>query len=403
VSLRKVSLSLCTLTRNEEEIILRKTPFYGTLLSLAIALPPLLTSKISLADEWREEPEVDKPPEGIKVFDEVEKKREESRQKHPQRCKRRDKTDETDAFVFDCDEYKGWKIDGGLLAGVMFYRYEDNLMGTVKGKTFVGGFGGHVFLSEKLLPEKLSGTLGAHIISNISLEGYVQTSAPLKTNNSNTVLQFAQDDSSYPITTVQDQKSERFDYSINFGYQFEPFRSKSHHWFEPSVMRVFLGYRGGDTTVHGKALIFPGSTIVPTDPVEVTTVPLETQAHLKSGGLFLGYRFMYPFSWGDMGMTLAVTKLNVDYSYTNTYMTSVLKIPDLSTDAECIGSSLGFDWEMPIIPVRDKLSIKLHASANFHIYQMDVLKTVFPNGSSFGGFPVTESTYTLKLGLIAQF
>jgi hypothetical protein len=375
---------------------LRKIQFYGTLLLLLIALLPLLTSKISLADQGESrEPEIGKPTGGTNIVDEGEKKRDESRLKSPQRCKRRDKTDETNAFVFDCDEYKGWKIDVGGLAGIMFYRYEDYLMGAVKGKTFVLGGGGHIIFPKEFYLFPGHG-------HKVSLEGYVQTSAPLRTNNSKTVSWFAQDGSSYPYTTAQDQRSKRFDYSLDIGYQLDRFSSAIPFGIGSFVMRPFFGYRGGDTTVHGRALTFAGS-IVPTDPVEVTTIPLETQVHLKSGGWFLGYRLMYPFSWGEVGVNVAMTKLNVEYRYTNTYMTSVLNIPDLSTDAKCIGSTLGFDWEMPVIPIRDMFSIKLHASLNFHAYQMDVLKTVFPDGSSFGGFPVTESTYTLKLGLIAQF
>ncbi len=340
---------------------------------LLLITPLLLISKNSLSKQGGD---IVEPENGTGRC--TEENEGEGKSSHPLGCEQQLVDEKKGCFVFKCDPYKGWK--GSLIptVGVMPYRYDDVLMGKVTGEPLTLGLKGHL-----LFPEH-----------HWSFNAHVLTSSTLMTNNSKTVSLSEQDGSTSLFARAQDQESERYDYSASFNLHSSDDR-----------VRILLGYRWTDTTIKGRALTFPG-TIVPTNPVAVMTVPLQTQVHLKTHGPFIGLRVVpWRETWGAVGFNVTWLPLtNGEYNYTDTYLTSVFKVPDLSTDAQSHRVyQVGADLEMPLPITPLGYPLNFSASANYYHYKMNTLKTFFPDGRSFGGFPIREDMWTVNLGLVIKF
>lgn len=305
-------------------------------------------------------------------------------QSHPQYCYDETKNNK----IIKLNPKFALRTEPRITTGLIYYRYEDGLVGKLKGNMPFMGFG--LLTSYK----------------RWILDGYYQSSS-ININSDERDVHFikvnANEEKENIFKTRQNRKVERDDYAVSLGY----------NCFDDVDLNLwlFLGYRGGKTAVDTDAVIW-FENVVTTDERKLAT-ELNVDTSFETRGPFIGAMIGTRYFGKDtlLGGSLGFTRLKGKYSF-----------GEAKSESEEYGWKFGIDWNAPIgnidnifsSNISSRITVRYNLSLSAYRYKMNVGRTKFFKGLNMdqplvfdddleAEFPVEEKIYSFRAALILQW
>ena len=273
------------------------------------------------------------------------------------------------------------KFEPRLTTGMMHYRYEDGLVGKLKGSM--------PFIGVGLLISHKKWVFDIHAqSSSINMDSNAQDVPFFLTTNKKEIF-----------NTFQSREIERDDYTISLGYNI--IDNMDNMDYRMIDLWLFSGYQKGITTIDTTAILFENE--LGQGDKRRATSRFDVDISVETDGPFIGLmigkkiRNSKIFRDSKIWINYSYTRLNGEYNFRESQQIQ----PD-SKESFVSGHKFGIDWNVPITNITSRTTLRLNLSLNSYRYKMNIERTSFFENLE-AEFPVTEQIYSLRAAFLLQW